>query len=110
MTGISEGFSLQPHEELLIRLMIHRDLYHVVSPLVFALLLLGSLLELCGLHVGDHLLEDGVPGHQLLPPVRLPRHVAGRVPAPANHAVTNLTRVDREVIILELETRKQIPM
>ena len=110
MAGISEGFALQPHEELLIRLMIHRDLNHVVSPLVFALLLLGSLLELGGLHVRDHLLEDGVPGHQLLPPVRLPRHVTSRVPAPTNHAVTNLTRVDGEVIILELETRKQIPM
>ena len=101
MTGISEGFSLQPHEELLIRLMIHRDLNHVVSPLVLALLLLGSLLELGGLHVRDHLLEDGVPGHQLLPPVGLARHVARRVPAPALPAVTYLTRVDGEVIILE---------
>ena len=74
---------------------------HVVSSLVLALLLLGSLLELGGLHVRDHLLQDRVPGHQLLPPVGLARHVTRRVPAPALPAITNLTRVDGEVIILE---------
>ena len=68
---------------------------------MFSLLLLGSLLELRGLHVTDHLFEDGIPRHQLLPPVRLPSHVPGRVPAPALPAVTDLTRVDGEVIILE---------
>ena len=44
VTGISEGFALKLHEELLIRLMIHTNLDHVIPPLVFALLLLGSLL------------------------------------------------------------------
>ena len=38
---------------------------------------------------------------QLLPSVSLSRHVARRVPAPALPAVTYLTRVDGEVIILE---------
>ena len=74
---------------------------HVVSSLVLSLLLLGSLLELGGLHVRDHLLEDRVPGHKLLPPVGLARHVACRVPAPSFPAITDLTRVDGEVIILE---------
>ena len=74
---------------------------HVVSSLVLALLLLGSLLELGGLHVRDHLLEDRVPGHQLLPPVSLSSHVTGSVPAPTNPAIANLTRVDGEVIILQ---------
>ena len=101
MTRVSEGLAIKPHEELLVRLEVHRDLDHVVSPLVLALLLLGSLLELGGLHVCDHLLQDGVPGHQLLPPVGLARHVACRVPAPALPSVTNLTRVDGEVVILE---------
>ena len=103
---------------------------------MLSLLLLGSFLELGGLHLPDHLLKHGVPGdtlemrvltnqkrelrvltnqrpvlpiNQVLPPVCLPRDVPRRVPAPAHPAVNDLRCVDGEVIILRRNQPLQQP-
>ena len=67
---------------------------HIVPPLPeLPLLLHRSLLHLANLHPLDHLLEDGIPLHQLVSPMALRDKVDSRLRGPV-HTVAQLALID----------------
>ena len=108
ITTISSPMSISLPRELLpsqlsiqlgVRLPILHLLDHIEPPLPeFPFFLHCSLFHFLHLHPLNHLLQDRVPLHQLVPPMALRYHMSSCLSSPAHPAVAELTFIDWQLL------------